>query len=148
MVGGQFDGRIGTRSYFFEFGAGLAVPIDDSYSSSNLQTSVLFAELGGSYYLNEGGTGLYVGGGAAPTLWISKSNYASSKESATLALYGQLGVTFTRDSRARLYSEVRISQYCLGVTDPIADNYYGSGYIGTSDTYYPLTVAFQMGVGW
>jgi hypothetical protein len=91
--------------------------------------------------------GIYAGGGIAPTLWMSSSLYASNKESATLALYGQLGVTFTRDSRARLYGEVRLSQYCLGVTDAIQASSYDYSE-RTSDTYYPLTVAFQMGVGW
>ena len=147
MAGGQFDGRIGTRDYFFEFGAGAMVSIDDSSTNSDLRVSVLFAELGGSYYLTAGGVGIYAGGGIAPTLWMSSRQYASSKESATLGLYGQLGVTFTRDSRARLFSEVRLTQFCLGVTDPLVDTsgYYSSG---SSDTYYPLTIAFQMGVGW
>jgi hypothetical protein len=151
MVAGQFDGRIGARGYFFEFGAGAAVPVNDNSASSDLRVGLLFAELGGSYYLTNGGVGIYAGGGVAPTLWISNSNNATSKESVTLALYGQLGVTFTRDSRARFFSEVRISQYCLGVTDSIADSSYGYGYgynERTSDAYFPLTVAFQMGVGW
>jgi hypothetical protein len=148
MVAGQFDGRIGTRGYFLEFGAGAAVSLDESTTSNDVRVSLLFAELGGSYYLTDGGVGIYAGGGIAPTLWMSSSQYASSKESATLALYGQLGVTFTRDSRARLYSEVRLSQYCLGVTDAIQDSSYSYGSDRTSDTYYPLTIAFQMGVGW
>jgi hypothetical protein len=148
MVSGEFDGRIGARGYFFEFGAGMAVPLDDNATSSDVRVTLLFAELGGSYYLTDGGVGIYAGGGIAPTLWMSSSLYASNKESATLALYGQLGVTFTRDSRARLYGEVRLSQYCLGVTDAIMDSSYSYGSERTSDTYYPLTVAFQMGVGW
>jgi hypothetical protein len=147
MVGGQFDGRLGTRDYFFEFGAGLMVPVDESSTNSDLHVSLFFAELGASYYLTAGSLGLYAGGGISPTLWMSRREYASSKASATLALYGQLGLTFTRDSRARLFSEIRLAQYCLGVTDSLVDSsgYYSSG---SSDTYYPLTLAFQVGVGW
>lgn len=148
MVGAQFDGRIGTRNYFFEFGAGAAIPVDDSRTRDALRITVLFAELGGSYYLTDGAAGLYVGGGAAPSIWASEAYYSSSKVSATLAAYGQLGATFTRDSRVRFYSEVRLSQYCLPVIDPLpsSDGYYSSS--GTSDSYYPLTVSFQMGLGW
>lgn len=150
LVGGQFDGRIGTRDYFFEFGVGAALPTEDSRSQEALRISILFAEIGGSYYLTKGAAGIYAGGGAAPALWISDAYYSSSKASATLAVYGQLGLTFTRDSRVRLYSEVRVSQYCLSVVDPLAGSYdYPYAYsTGTSDSYYPLTIAFQMGLGW
>lgn len=148
VVSAAFDGRIGARGYFFEFGVGAAVPLDDSSASGDVRVTLLYAELGGSYYLTDGGVGIYAGGGIAPTLWMSSSQYASNKESATLAAYGQLGVTFTRDSRARFYSEVRLSQYCLGVVDAIPSS-YSYGYSDqTSGTYYPLTIAFQMGVGW
>ncbi|HEX7509541.1 MAG TPA: hypothetical protein VF550_22415 [Polyangia bacterium] len=145
MVSAQFDGRIGPRGYFFEFGAGAAIPLNDSYGATDLRISTLFFEIGGSVYLSEGNTALYVGGGVSPGIWISRTDYNSSS-SGTLAAYGQLGLTLTRDSRAKFYGEIRVSQYLLGVVDPTGESYGSSS--GTTGTYHPTLVAFQVGVGW
>jgi hypothetical protein len=146
MVSAQFDGRVGTRGYFVEFGAGVAIPTNDSYGSTELQVSILFLEVGGSFYLSEGSTALYLGGGFSPGIWTVKTGYETSSSSGSLAAYGQLGMTLTRDSRAKVYGEVRISQYLLGVVDPLIDS-SGNG-AGTSGTYHPTLVALQIGVGW
>lgn len=145
MVSAQFDGRIGTRGYFAEFGVGAALPTNDTYGSTELQVSILFFEVGGSIYLSEGSTALYLGGGLSPGIWMVKTGYESSS-SGSLAAYGQLGMTLTRDSRVKVYGEVRVSQYLLGVADPLIDS---SGYgTGTSGTYHPTLIAMQVGVGW
>ena len=147
MLSAQFDGRIGARGYFVEFGAGGAVPLNDNYGFTETRVSVFFFELGASYYLWEGNTALYLGGGISPSVWISRTDYNSSS-AGTLATYGQLGLTLTRDSRAKFYGEVRISQYLLGVADP-AQSSSGDLYsTGTSGTYHPTLVAFQVGIGW
>jgi hypothetical protein len=145
MLSAQFDGRIGTRGYFLEFGAGAAIPMNDTYGSSELRVSLLFLELGGSYYLSEGSTALYLGGGLQPGIWESNTGYGTSS-SASLAAYGQLGMTLARDSRVKFYSEIRISQYLLGVADPVVDS---SGFSSsTGGTYHPTLVALQFGLGW
>jgi len=146
MVSAQFDGRIGNRGYFVEFGAGAAIPLSDAtYGSNELRVSLLFLEIGGSYYLSEGRTALYLGGGISPGIWISEVSYGSS-ESGTLAAYGQLGMTLNRDSRARFYGEIRISQYLLAVG---ALNVDSSGFsTGATSTYHPTLIALQLGVGW
>lgn len=144
LVSAQFNGRIGARGHFVEFGAGAAMPLNDySYGSSETRVSILFLELGGSYYLSEGNTALYLGGGISPAFWSGEVSYASS-DGATLAAYGQLGMTLNRDSRARFYGEIRVSQYLLAVGEPVADN---NGY-GTGATYHPTLLAFQLGLGW
>ena len=145
MVGAEFDGRIGPRGYFIEFGAGAAVPLNDNYGSTDVRASALFIELGASGYLSEGNAALYVGGGISPGIWVSKTDY-NSKSSATLAAYGQLGLTLTRDMRAKFYGEIRLSQYLLGVVDPIGNSYESNS--GTTGTYHPTLVAFQVGIGW
>ena len=145
MVSAQFDGRVGTRGYFVEFGAGAAIPTNDSYGSTELRVSILFFEVGGSFYLSEGSTALYLGGGFSPGIWMVEKGY-ESRSCGSLAAYGQLGMTLTRDSRAKVYGEVRISQYLLGVSDPLIDS-SGNG-AGTSGTYHPTLVALQIGVGW
>jgi hypothetical protein len=145
MLSAQFDGRIGKRGYFIEFGAGAAIPMNDSYGSTELRASLLFLEVGGSFYLSEGSTALYLGGGLSPGIWMSKMGYETSS-AGTVAAYGQLGMTLTRDSRAKVFGEIRISQYLLGVAEPVVDNYgYGTG---ISDTFHPTLVALQVGVGW
>jgi hypothetical protein len=143
MMSAQFNGRIGPRGHFAEFGVGAAIPTNDSYGSNELQVSILFLEIGGSFYLSEGSTALYLGGGLVPGIWISKNDTGSS---GSLAAYGQLGMTLTRDSRAKFYGEVRISQYLLGVTGGGLDS---NGYaVSNSSTYHPTLVALQIGVGW
>jgi hypothetical protein len=145
MVSAQFDGRVGARGHFAEFGAGAAISTNDTYGSSELRVSILFIEVGGSFYLSEGSSALYLGGGFSPGIWIANTGYEPSS-SATLAAYGQLGMTLTRDSRAKFYGEVRISQYLLAVKDPSVNS---SGYAtGASGTYHPTLVALQFGVGW
>jgi len=144
MASAQFDGRIGPRGHFVEFGAGAAFPLNDySYGSSELRVTILFLEIGGSYYLMEGSTALYLGGGISPAFWSSEVSYVSS-DAGTLAAYGQIGMTLNRDSRARFYGEIRVSQYLLAVGVPVADN---NGY-GTGTTFHPLVIGLQLGVGW
>jgi hypothetical protein len=147
QMGLQFDARIGPRGYFLEVGAGIAAPTNDDYSSSgDLRVTDFFVEIGGSAYLNEGSTGLYIGGGVAPGLWESEysynynSSYSSysgqSRTGAMFPVYAQMGINFTRDIRTRIYTELRISQHLLGVGDP------------SGGTYHPTVLALQMGLGW
>lgn len=149
QVGFQFDARIGPRSYFMEVGAGLMIPTDDSTTTRNLQMLTGFIELGGSGYLTDGSVGLYIGGGIQPGLWRTEAYYYDSSSShdyysdsrslsgAMLPVYAQIGLTFTRDIRTRIFAEFRVSQHLLGVTDP-----------NDNKNYYPTVMALQMGVGW
>jgi len=149
QIGFQFDARIGPRSYFMEIGAGLLAPTDDSPSTTALRTTAGFIELGGSSYLNDGPVGLYVGGGISPGLWRTETAYYDysggysyssngSVSGAMIPIYAQLGLTFTRDIRTRIFAEFRASQHLLGLTDP-QDN---------RTSYHPTVLALQMGVGW
>jgi hypothetical protein len=153
QFGFQFDARIGPREHFMEVGAGVLVPTDDSSGSSMsssraLQLTAGFIELGGSGYLTDGSVGLYVGGGVSPGLWRTESYYydssstyyssgSRSQSGAMLPVYAQVGLTFTRDVRTRVFAEVRLSQHLLSITDP-----------NDSKGYRPTVVALQMGVGW
>jgi hypothetical protein len=62
-------------------------------------------------------------------------------------VYGQAGVTSTRDSRFRLCGELRVTQNVLGIPEYAND--------GTTTpnrtvlgTYHPTELALQAGVGW
>ena len=141
----EFDGRYGPRDYFLEFGAGLMIPTDNQYNSSTIQVTTGFVELGGSYYLWQGSSALYLGGGVAPAVWSSQVNL-DSHTSATCSVFGQVGFNLTRDSRFRIYGEFRFSQLILAVAHPISD---GTGYATTiSDPYRPMLLTIEGGLGW
>jgi hypothetical protein len=140
----QFDGRLGPRDYFLEYGAGLFMPSNEHYGDESVDVEAAFIEIGGSYYLWDANVALYVGGGLTPTIWMSKSGYQDHL-SATCGAYGQAGITFTRNSRAKLYAEFRLTQLLLPVAVAVGDPYSSSA---QSDTFYPTLLSFQGGIGW
>lgn len=149
MVSLQFDGRLGSRSRFLEFGVGGAVPTNTNSDINNIGMFALFAEIGGSLYLSDGPIAPYIGAGISPGLWeYDGMSSGGSGDSSDLrcAIYGQAGITFTRDSRTKIYAEFRVSQHVIGFTDNLAQ---GSTYLtNTSYTYHPTLLALQLGVGW
>jgi hypothetical protein len=145
VMGLQFDGRIGPRDHFVEMGAGVFIPVDDSYATTSLRVSAGFLELGGGVFLGSGPAALYLAGAVVPTIWSSRVGY-DSKTAITCAVAGQVGATFTRDSRTRFFLEARLAQYLLGVADPIgAPDSYSTG---VTDNYHPLLMSILAGVGW
>jgi hypothetical protein len=150
MISLQFDGRMGTRDYFIEFGAGAAIATDSEYSTNTTRIEGVFAELGGSYFLTDGSIAPYIGAGISPRILSSSiySNLYNSDNSTTgarCALYGQFGIAFTRDSRSRVFAEFRVSQNIVGFSDQTTDSNYNTVSTGT---YYPTEFALQAGIGW
>jgi hypothetical protein len=141
MLSLQFDGRIGTRNYFLEFGAGGAVPTDSERSSDTIGLFAFFGELGGSFYLSDGSIAPYIGGGISPGIWLYDRMSSSNGSGLRCTIYGQAGITFTRDSRTKIYTEFRVSQHILGFADEVS-------YMTTSSSYYPTLLALQFGLGW
>jgi hypothetical protein len=142
----EFDGRFGPRNYFLEFGAGLMLPTDDQYGGSDsIRVTSGFLEIGGSYYLWSGNMAAYLGAGLTPAIWELKLNY-DSHTTATCGAYGQVGITFTRDSRFKVFAEFRLTQLLLAVAHPINTDRYTDTVL--SDTYRPMVLAFQGGVAW
>jgi hypothetical protein len=147
MVSFQFDGRVGTRDSFVEFGAGFAVPASSASGSDQIQMGGVFVELGGNFYLSDGAVAPYLGGGISPRIWFLSAPGNMDASGATCSVHGQAGVTFTRDSRARVYGEVRVAQYIIGMrTQDSSYDYSGNPVQG--DSYYPTEFSFQLGVGW
>jgi hypothetical protein len=144
MMSLQFDGRVGSRNSFVELGAGAAIPASSSTQEGDVQMGGIFAELGGSLYLSDGEMAPYLGAGVSPRIWFVDDPYADAHSGGTCTIYGQFGVTFTRDSRARLYAELRVSQYVLG----ISESSNGSTANPSSDSLYPTEFALQLGIGW
>jgi hypothetical protein len=78
-------------------------------------------------------------------LWIADNpNGIDSSGGATCVAYGQAGITFTRDSRARVYAELRVSQYILGLANKVSTPDGNQ----TNGNYYPTELALQLGIGW
>ncbi len=145
MMSLQFDGRVGTRDYFIEYGAGAAVPTDTESNSNTIQMGGVFAEIGGSVYLSDGSIAPYVGGGVSPRIWGATNSSSSDGGGARCALFGHLGLTFTRDIRARIYAELRVSQNIIGFSSQVTN----SDNISTpTGSYYPTELAMQFGIGW
>lgn len=140
----QFDGRIGSRDSFVEFGVGAAIPSSAADGSDTIQMGGVFAELGGSFYLSDGAVAPYLGAGVSPRIWIADSPGVSDTSGATCTVYGQAGVTFTRDSRVRIYGELRANQYVIG----LAEKAMTSNGTANTGSYYPTELALQIGMGW
>jgi len=144
LMAAQFDGRMGSRDSFIEFGVGAAIPASSADGSNNIQMGGVFVELGGSVYLSDGPIAPYLGAGLSPRIWVADAPNVSDSAGATCVAYGQAGVTFTRDSRARVYAELRLNQYILGLANrvPTPDGTMTNG------TYHPTELALQLGIGW
>jgi hypothetical protein len=142
LMGMQFDARMGPRNYFVEFGAGAQIPTQDQYGTGSVRATFLFADLGAGFYLSPGSAALYLAGGISPGMWQSSVDLSTTRTSAVCSLHGQLGVTFTRNTRARTFVEVQVSQFILGVVDP--DSSYGGP---SGSAYHPALLALQGGVG-
>jgi len=134
----QFDGRLGSRDSFVEFGIGAAIPSSSADASNNIQMGGVFAELGGSVYLSTASVAPYLGAGVSPRIWIADAPNVSDSAGATCTAYGQAGITFTRDSYLRIYGELRVNQYIIGLTDKSR----------AGESYYPTELALQIGMGW
>ena len=143
MMSLQFDGRVGTRDYFIEYGAGAAVPTDSESNSNTIQMGGVFAEIGGSVYLSDGSIAPYVGGGVSPRIF--GANNSGGSDGARCAVFGQLGLTFTRDIRARIYAELRVSQNIIGFSSQVTSS---DNITTPTGTYYPTELAMQFGIGW
>jgi hypothetical protein len=104
----------------------------------------VFVELGGSFYLSDGPIAPYLGAGLSPRIWVADAPNSSDNPTATCVVYGQAGINFSRDSRARVYAELRVNQYILGLANkiPTFDGTMSTG------TYHPTEFALQLGLGW
>jgi len=134
-----FNARLGTRAFFVEFGGGVNISPTTRTTASKATMEALFTEVGASVYLSNSAIAPYVGGGVSPRLTFIAGS--GKDDGLRCAVYGQTGVTFTRDSRFKIYSELRVSQNVLGIAEYASDG-------TTLGTYHPTEIALQAGVGW
>ncbi|HJZ84850.1 MAG TPA: hypothetical protein VKN99_06735 [Polyangia bacterium] len=98
-IGGAFDVRLERGGHFSEFGVGLTVSLPSAKDGS------FYMEAGRSYYLNDGDTGLYLGGG----LQLREVG-VDGLGVITLGAHVQSGLMFFRDRSTRTYVELRVTQ--------------------------------------
>jgi hypothetical protein len=140
----QFDARIGPRQAFAEVGAGAVIPSTSASGANTIEMGGVFAEFGGGYYLSGGSVAPYLGGGVSPRIWVVDTDSGGSTTGATCTVHGMAGVTFTRDIRARVFAEVRVAQYVIGLSNEI-DN---TDVTQRSSAYYPTELSLHAGIGW
>ncbi len=132
IAGVAFDARFEHERYFFEIGAGIIVPAVLSRNSATY--GGISSEIGASYFLTTGDTGVYLGAGVQPRIIFSGSVM-------NLAPYAQLGVEFSRQSSTRIYADVRLSQNIL----PVVNSYSADAALSTS--LFPTELGVQLGIG-
>jgi hypothetical protein len=125
-----FDGRLESRNYFLEFGAGFTAPASSRHDAESLGS--LFAEIGASYFLANDTVSPYIGAGVSPRILLANESGVS------LAPYLQLGLMFPRESTSRLYVDLRAAQNVLPI---------GRGDDSGRDVY-PTELGLQAGIGW
>lgn len=133
----QFDARLEGERWFLEFGAGAMLPTSTSDANG---FGGVFAEIGGSAYLVDGGISPYIGAGLRPGIMFTLYDGGVG-----LGIYGQAGVMFMREYRTRLYVEFRVTQNAVPFRDSRGALLGGPV---SSARYYPTELALQVGLGW
>lgn len=130
-----FDMRLEFNQWFLEFGAGAILPATTSQSMRASYGGV-FAEIGGNYYLTDGNVSPYLGGGISPRIIASDGG-----SPINFAPYVQAGLMFNRESRTRLYVDLRVAQNiaAVGQGTPASGGGIQSG--------YPTEIGLQIGIG-
>ena len=143
MMNFGFNGRLESRTYFVEFGAGFSIPALRKDDGSELSYGGLYSELGFNYYLGDSNVSPYVGGGVLPRLM--------GRSITNFAPFAQGGLMFFRESSTRLYTDLRVAQNVLPVRfvrTSVPDD-AGYDYDYTDERrLYPTEFTFSVGVGW
>ena len=141
QMAGALDVRLESGQHFIELGIGLTFASPDhAYSYGGI-----WLDIGGDFYLTDGNTAPYLGGGIMPRLMWDEGDSL-----ANLAPYVQGGLMFFRDSKTRLYTDFRVAQNVLpitfryeGVYDPLLGVYSDTG----KKNLYPTELTFSVGMG-
>jgi hypothetical protein len=129
------DLRFESRMHFIQLGIGLTFAAGDDNSGYG----GLWTDIGGDFYLTEGNTAPYIGGGLMPRLM--------SDNIANLAPYAQVGVMFFRESKTRLYADFRVAQNILpvGIDSEVVTT--ENGFEVVNRDVYPTELTLSVGMG-
>lgn len=120
-----FDLRLEQDRYFGNFGLGLVLATPSVDGSAGY--GGLAADLGLNYYLTDGNTAPYVGGGIMPRILTP---------GIAPAPYAQLGLVMNRDSSPQFFAELRVAQNIL----PMSVRRVGGA-------AYPTEIGLSVGLG-
>jgi hypothetical protein len=153
MVAVGFDMRMEGKNYFLEFGAAPFFPTSGLDMTGNNKYGGAYLELGGSYYFrNDKFISPYVGGGISPRFIVGPSTGIG------IAPFVQVGATFLRVSKMRMYADLRIAQNIIEMV--LKDtNYYSPVYNPNTGMYetrqpnpdkhlYPTEIGLEIGMSW
>lgn len=133
-----FDLRAESERFFLEFGVGGKFPSVSDDSKKRVYGGV-YTELGASYFFINKAIGVYGGIGVIPQILILGNSTAG------VAPYLQFGVSFPRNSRMHIYSDIRIAQHVIGIKTG-SSSMYDDNYT-PSHTDYPTEIGLQIGIG-
>jgi hypothetical protein len=138
MMNAGFDLRMEGPRHFIELGLGISVPAGDhDYSYGGV-----FADIGANLYLSQTSTAPYLGVGLMPRLM--------SVSPANIAPYVQGGVMFFRESKTRVYVDVKVAQNVLPVaftTPEVFDETTSTFSSPDDDELYPTEIGLSVGIG-
>lgn len=104
-VSAGYNGRIEVRSFFFELGAGLGLPLltsDANRRPERWQMGGLYTEVSFNGYLTRTDVSPYLGVGISPRLWFTNRSAGTN-----LLPFVQGGAMFFRKSSMRFFTDVR-----------------------------------------
>jgi hypothetical protein len=134
-----FDLRAESERFFLEFGAGGKFPSVSSDSRKRVYGGI-YTELGASYFFINKAIGVYGGIGVIPQILIIGNS------AAAVAPYLQFGISFPRNSRMHIYSDIRIAQHVIGIET--GDSYDSFSSTETPlHTDFPTEISLQIGIG-
>jgi hypothetical protein len=134
-----FDLRAESDKFFLEFGAGGKFPSVSSDSKKRVYGGI-YTELGGSYFFINKAIAVYGGIGVVPQILVVGNS------AAAVAPYLQFGISFPRDSKMHIYSDIRIAQHVIGLETGHSYSSYNSNE-PPLHTDYPTEIGLQIGIG-
>lgn len=143
----QFNGRLQLERVFMEFGVGFIIPttiredddgpLTDAPRSNRGHVGGITTEIGASYYLTSSNIAPYVGGGVIPRVVLAgMDDGRDERDIASMAVYGQLGVTFPRDQPTRFFVDLRLAQAVL------------EQHLENDERSWPTEPSLHAGLGW
>jgi hypothetical protein len=131
QVSGSIDLRLENGQHFVEMGIGLTF----AAPGNRYAYGGIWLDIGSDWYLSEGSTSPYVGLGVVPGIM--------GDSLAHVAVYGQAGLMFFRESSTRFYTDLRVGQNVV----PIRFDYSTPYDLNAHKTLYPTEFTLSMGMG-
>jgi hypothetical protein len=138
----SFDMRLESEKFFLEFGAGGRIP-NQAFNSDKRSYGGVSMEVGAAYFLTHSEIGVYVGGGINPFFTMFFDDGVIG-----VAPFASFGITFPRNSKTRIFTELRVAQNVMPIyTGTESWSYYNASYLPRTKSY-PTEIGLNIGIGW